>query len=176
MKKLMIIMPITGMIAVLFGAMLAASIGTLESVYAQTNATNATTNTTSGVGSASEIENLTGGTQGNTGLLQNSSDISSPSTGLTQGLEKEQTADTEGNMTAADKTAGQNATTAGGSGGAGGGNATTAGNNTNANQTSSAGGGNATTAGNNTNANQTSSENKTGNPLSNVPIIGQFFK
>jgi TolA-binding protein len=150
MKKLMIIIPITGMIAVIFGAMLAASIGTLESVYAQTNATNATTNTTTGVGSASEIENLTGGTQGNTGLLQNSSDISSPSTGLTQGLEKEQTADTEGNMTAADKTAGQNATTAGG--------------------------GNATTTGNNTNANQTSSENKTGNPLSNVPIIGQFFK
>ena len=148
----MIIIPITGMIAVIFGAMLAASIGTLESVYAQTNATNATTNTTSGVGSASEIENLTGGTQGNTGLLQNSSDISSPSTGLTQGLEKEQTADTEGNMTAADITAGQNATTAGG------------------------GGGNATTTGNNTNANQTSSENKTGNPLSNVPIIGQFFK
>ena len=154
MKKLMIIIPITGMIAVIFGAMLAASIGTLESVYAQTNATNATTNTTTGVGSASEIENLTGGTQGNTGLLQNSSDISSPSTGLTQGLEKEQTADTEGNMTAADKTAGQNATTAGGGGG----------------------GGNATTTGNNTNANQTSSENKTGNPLSNVPIIGQFFK
>ena len=154
----MIIIPITGMIAVIFGAMLAASIGTLESVYAQTNATNATTNTTSGVGSASEIENLTGGTQGNTGLLQNSSDISSPSTGLTQGLEKEQTADTEGNMTAADITAGQNATTAGQ-------NATTAG-----------GGGNATTTGNNTNANQTSSENKTGNPLSNVPIIGQFFK
>ena len=149
----MIIIPITGMIAVIFGAMLAASIGTLESVYAQTNATNATTNTTSGVGSASEIENLTGGTQGNTGLLQNSSDISSPSTGLTQGLEKEQTADTEGNMTAADITAGQNATTAGGGGG-----------------------GNATTTGNNTNANQTSSENKTGNPLSNVPIIGQFFK
>jgi hypothetical protein len=175
MKKLMIIIPITGMIAVIFGAMLAASIGTLESVYAQANATNATTNTTTGVGSASEIENLTGGTQGNTGLLQNSSDISSPSTGLTQGLEKEQTADTEGNMTAADKTAGQNATTAGGGGG--GGNATTTGNNTNANQTSSAGGGgNATTTGNNTNANQTSSENKTGNPLSNVPIIGQFFK
>jgi hypothetical protein len=151
MKKLMIIIPITGVIAAIFGAMLAASIGTLESVYAQTNATNATN--TTGVGSASEIENLTGGTQGNTGLLQNSSDISSPSTGLTQGLEKEQTADTEGNMTAADKTAGQNATTAGGGGG-----------------------GNATTTGNNTSANQTSSENKTGNPLSDVPIIGQFFK
>ena len=138
----MIIIPITGMIAAIFGAMLAESIGTLESVYAQTNATNAT-NTTTGVGSASEIENLTGD---NTGLLQNSSDIASPSTGLTQGLEKEQTADTGGNMTAADTTAGQNATTAGGG--------------TNATST----------------ANQTSGGNKTGNPLSNVPIIGQFFK
>ena len=150
MKKLLIIIPITGVIAVIFGAMLEASIGTLESAYAQTNATNATNNT-AGVGSASEIENLTGD---NTGLLQNSSDISNPSTGVTQGLEKEQTADTEGNMTAADTTAGQNATTAGGQ------NATTAG-----------GGANATST-----ANQTSSENKTGNPLSNIPIIGGLFK
>ena len=142
MKKLLIIIPITGVIAVIFGAMLEASIGTLESAYAQTNATNATNNT-AGVGSASEIENLTGD---NTGLLQNSSDISNPSTGVTQGLEKEQTADTEGNMTAADTTAGQNATTAGG-------------------------GANATST-----ANQTSSENKTGNPLSDIPIIGGFFK
>jgi len=149
MKKLLIIIPITGVIAVIFGAMLEASIGTLESAYAQTNATNATNNT-AGVGSASEIENLTGD---NTGLLQNSSDISNPSTGVTQGLEKEQTADTEGNMTAADTTAGQNATTAGQ-------NATTAG-----------GGANATST-----ANQTSSENKTGNPLSNIPIIGGLFK
>ena len=149
MKKLLIIIPITGVIAVIFGAMLEASIGTLESAYAQTNATNATNNT-AGVGSASEIENLTGD---NTGLLQNSSDISNPSTGVTQGLEKEQTADTGGNMTAADTTAGQNATTAGQ-------NATTAG-----------GGANATST-----ANQTSSENKTGNPLSDIPIIGGLFK
>jgi hypothetical protein len=184
MKKLMITLPITVVTAAIFGAILAASIGTSESVYAQTNATN-TTNTTNnnatGVESASQIENLTGD---NTGLLQNSSDIASPSTGLTQGLEKEQTADTGGNMTAADKTAGQNATTAGGGGGA---NATTAANNTTAGQnattagqnaTTAGGGGgaNATTAANNTSGNQTSSENKTGNPLSNVPIIGQFFK
>jgi hypothetical protein len=156
MKKLLIIIPITGVIAVIFGAMLEASIGTLESAYAQTNATNATNNT-AGVGSASEIENLTGD---NTGLLQNSSDITNPSTGVTQGLEKEQTADTEGNMTAADTTAGQNATTAGQ-------NATTAGQNA----TTAGGGANATST-----ANQTSSENKTGNPLSNIPIIGGFFK
>src|SRR5215213_1528231 len=154
MKKLLIIIPITGVIAVIFGAMLEASIGTLESAYAQTNATNATNNT-AGVGSASEIENLTGD---NTGLLQNSSDISNPSTGVTQGLEKEQTADTGGNMTAADTTAGQNATTAGGQ------NATTAGGQ---NATTAGGGANATST-----ANQTSSENKTGNPLSNIPIIG----
>ncbi|MDQ3868181.1 MAG: hypothetical protein M3250_01325 [Thermoproteota archaeon] len=150
MKKLMITLPITVVTAAIFGAILAASIGTSESVYAQTNATNTTNNNATGVESASQIENLTGD---NTGLLQNSSNIASPSTGLTQGLEKEQTADTGGNMTAADKTAGQNATTAGGGGGA-----------------------NATTAANNTSGNQTSSENKTGNPLSNVPIIGQFFK
>jgi hypothetical protein len=149
MKKLMITLPMTIVIAAMFGAIFASSIGTSESVYAQTNATNANNNAT-GVESASQIENLTGD---NTGLLQNSSNIASPSTGLTQGLEKEQTADTGGNMTAADKTASQNATTAGGGGGA-----------------------NATTAANNTSGNQTSSENKTGNPLSNVPIIGQFFK
>ena len=151
MKKLLIIIPITGVIAVIFGAMLEASIGTLESAYAQTNATNATNNT-AGVESASEIENLT---RDNTGLLQNSSDIANPSTGLTQGLEKEQTADTGGNMTAADTTAGQNATSAGGG----------------QNATSAGGGANATST-----ANQTSSENKTGNPLSDIPIIGGLFK
>jgi hypothetical protein len=145
MKKLMIIIPITVVIAVIFGAMLAASIGTLESVYAQTNATNTTTNgNQSDVTTASEIEGLT---EDNTG------DIAGQNTGVTQGLEKEQTADTAGNMTAADETAGQNATTTGGG----------------ANATS-------TTSTNNTSVNQTSSENKTGNPLSNIPIIGELFK
>jgi hypothetical protein len=170
MKKLLIIIPITGVIAVIFGAMLEASIGTLESAYAQTNATNATNNT-AGVESASEIENLTGD---NTGLLQNSSDISNPSTGVTQGLEKEQTADTGGNMTAADTTAGQNATTAGQNATTAGQNATTAGQNATTagqNATTAGGGANATSA-----ANQTSGGNKTGNPLSNIPIIGGLFK
>ena len=143
MKKLMIIIPITVVIAAIFGAMLAVSIGTLESVYAQTNATNTTTNgNQSDVTTASEIEGLT---EDNTG------DIAGQNTGVTQGLEKEQTADTAGNMTAADETAGQNATTTTG------------------------GGANATST-NNTSANQTSSENKTGNPLSNIPIIGELFK
>jgi hypothetical protein len=35
---------------------------------------------------------------------------------------------------------------------------------------------NTTTSANITSANQTSSENKTGNPPSNVPIIGELFK
>jgi hypothetical protein len=65
-------------------------------------------------------------------------------------LEKEQTSGTGGNMTAADKTAGQNATNATTTGGGGGANATT--------------------------ANETSSQNNTGNPLSDVPIIGELFK
>jgi hypothetical protein len=35
---------------------------------------------------------------------------------------------------------------------------------------------NTTTSANITSGNQTSSENKTGNPPSNVPIIGELFK
>jgi hypothetical protein len=147
MKKLLFIIPITVVIAVIFGAMLAASIGTLESVYAQTNATNTTTTNgnQSDATTASEIEGLT---------EDNTSDIGGQNTGLTQGLEKEQTADTAGNMTAADETAGQNATT------------TAAG----------VGGANTTTTANNTTVNETSSQNNTGNPLSNIPIIGELFK
>jgi hypothetical protein len=76
------------------------------------------------------MENLTG---------DNTGDIGGESTGLMQGLEKEQTTETEGNMTAADITAG-------------------------------GGGANATTA------NETSRQNNTGNPLSDVPIIGELFK
>jgi hypothetical protein len=157
MKKLLLIIPITVVIAVIFGAMLAASIGTLESVYAQTNATNTTTNgNQSDVTTASEIEGLT---------EDNTSDIGGQNTGLTQGLEKEQTADTAGNMTAADETAGQNATTTTTAGG-GGANTTTTANNTTANNTTA----------NDTTANETSSQNNTGNPLSNIPIIGELFK
>ena len=158
MKKIMIIIPITFVIAVIFGAaVLSTYIGTLESVYAQTNATNtikANNNTTTeNVGSAGDLENLT---RGNTGLSQNRGDIANPTIGLAGGLEKEQINDTEGNMTTADKTASQNVTST-----------INGGDSSNANTTTTA---------NNTNANQTSSENKTGNPLSNVPIIGDLFK
>lgn len=161
MKKIMIIIPITVIIAVIFGAaMLSTYIGTLESVYAQTNATNTikannnyNNNTTADVGSAGDLENLI---SGNTGLSQKRGDIANPTIGLAGGLEKEEINDTEGNMTAADKTAGQNITSP-----------TNGGSSNNANTT---------TASNNTGANQTSSENKTGNPLSNVPIIGELFK
>jgi len=155
MKKIMIMIPITVAITVIFeAAMLAASIGTFESVYAQTNATNTTNannTTTAERTSAGDLENLT---RGNTGLSQNRGDIANPTIGLSGELEKEQINDTEGNMTAADKSAGQNAT-----------------------NTSDSGGANTTTTANNTSVNQTSSENKTGNPpLSNVPIIGELFK
>ena len=158
MKKIMIIIPITFVIAVIFGAaVLSTYIGTLESVYAQTNGTNTikanNNTTTANVGSAGDLENLT---SGNTGLSQNRGDIANPTIGLAGGLEKEQINDTEGNMTTADKTASQNVTST-----------INGGDSSNANTTTTA---------NNTNANQTSSENKTGNPLSNVPIIGDLFK
>jgi hypothetical protein len=162
MKKIMIIIPITFVIAVIFGAaVLSTYIGTLESVYAQTNTTNTIkanknyNTTTADVGSAGDLENLT---SGNTGLSQNRGDIANPTIGLAGGLEKEQINDTEGNMTTADKTAGQNITTTINGG------------------DSSSSNANTTTTANNTSANQTSSENKTGNPLSNVPIIGDLFK
>ena len=76
----------------------------MESVYAQTKATNSNNNTTTtGVGSASNLENIT---RGNTSLSQNRGDIANPTIGLAGGLEKEQINDTEGNMTASDKTVG----------------------------------------------------------------------
>jgi hypothetical protein len=157
MKKIMIKIPIIFVIAVIFGAILSSYIGILESVYAQTNATNTTkannTTTAADVGSASDLENLT---RDNAGSSQNRGDIATPSIGVMGGLEKEQIIDTEGNMTAADKTAGRNVTTTGNG--------------------SSSSNVNTTTTANNTSANQTSSENKTGNPLSNVPIIGELFK
>ncbi len=94
----MIIIPITFVMAVIFGAMLSTYIGILESVYAQTNATNTTkannTTTTADVASASDLENLT---RDNASLSQNRGDIANPTIGLTGGgLEKEQIIDTEG--------------------------------------------------------------------------------
>jgi hypothetical protein len=141
MKKIMITIPITVAIT---AAMLAASIGTFESVYAQTNATNTTNanNNTADIRSASDLENLTRG--GNASLSQNRGDIANPTIGLTRWLEREQTANIEDNLAAADKTAGQIVTTTG-------------------NGSSSSSDANTTTTANNTSANQISSENRTEN-------------
>jgi hypothetical protein len=148
-------------LAMAFGIIIVLAIGTIgssSSALAQTNTSAGTTGNTTGtttgnattngnqsdVTTTTEIENLTGDDTGG------GSDIGAPDTGFMQGLEKEQTSGTGGNMTAADKTAGQNATNATTTGGGGGANATT--------------------------ANETSSQNNTGNPLSDVPIIGELFK
>jgi type IV secretory pathway VirB10-like protein len=183
-------------IAIVFGITVAA-IGAFELADAQTNKTKGTgTNATNNkdIGTASQIENLT---KGNTALLENGSNNASPP-GITKGLEKEQTSDTGGKMTAADKTAGQkssgqNATSQ---------NATsqnaTSQNATSQNATSQKSSGQnatsqnatsqkssgqnatnaSTTSANNTAAkgNNTSSQNKSGNPLSNIPVIGKLFK
>ena len=153
-------------IAIVFGITVAA-IGAFELADAQTNKTKGTgTNATNNkdIGTASQIENLT---KGNTALLENGSNNASPP-GITKGLEKEQTSDTGGNMTAADKTAGQKST---------GQNATsqnaTSQKSTGQNATNAS-----TTSTNNTAAKSksTSSQNKSGNPLSNIPVIGKLFK
>jgi hypothetical protein len=60
----------------------------------QTNMTSTQQNQT-GIGTASELENLTAD---NTGLLQNASDIGSQNTSMTEGLQQEQTT-TDTNMT-----------------------------------------------------------------------------
>ena len=158
-------------IAIVFGITVAA-IGAFELADAQTNKTKGTgTNATNNkdIGTARQIENLT---KGNTALLENGSNNASPP-GITKGLEKEQTSDTGGKMTAADKTAGQKSS---------GQNATSQ-NATSQNATSQKSSGQnatnaSTTSANNTAAkgNNTSSQNKTGNPLSNIPVIGKLFK
>jgi hypothetical protein len=166
-------------IAIVFGITLAA-IGAFELADAQTNktkgtSTNATNNT--GIGSARQIENLT---RGNTALLENGSNNANP-TGVMKGLEKEQTSDTAGNMTAADKTTGQKATGQNATSQKATGQNATSQKATGQNATSQkATGQNATSAStssaNNTKTNNTSSQNKTGNPLSNIPVIGKLFK
>lgn len=94
----MIKITITFVIVVIFGVMLSTYIGILESVYAQTNATNTikanNTTTAADVGSASDLENLT---RDNAGSSQSRGDIAAPTIGLTGGgLEKEKSIDTEG--------------------------------------------------------------------------------
>jgi hypothetical protein len=80
----------------------------LEAAIAQTNTTNATAggtagNTTAGnttdVGTASELEQLTGS---NADVLGNNTEVANQSTGMA-GLEREQTTDTGGKMTEGDK-------------------------------------------------------------------------
>ena len=80
----------------------------LELAIAQTNTTNATTsgaagNTTAGnttdVGTASELEQLTGS---NADVMGNNTEVANQSTGMA-GLEREQTTDTGGMMTEGDK-------------------------------------------------------------------------
>ena len=80
----------------------------LELAIAQTNTTNATTsgtagNTTAGntteVGTASELEQLTGS---NADVMGNNTEVANQSTGMA-GLEREQTTDTGGKMTEGDK-------------------------------------------------------------------------
>ena len=81
----------------------------VSSSFAQGNQTNTTTPATNETaamagnqaesGTASGIENLTGGGSGNTGLLQNDSDISGQNTSVAGGMEQEQEATETSNMT-----------------------------------------------------------------------------
>lgn len=56
---------------------------------AATNETNAMMGNQTESGTASGIENLTGGSSGNIGLLQNDTDIGSQNTSVTEGMEQE---------------------------------------------------------------------------------------
>ncbi len=96
-------------LATAFGLMVSAIDTSFEPANAQTNTTTnasasgAAVNTTAGnttdVGTASELENLTGS---NADVMGNNTEMASESTGLA-GLEKEQTTDTGGKMTEGDK-------------------------------------------------------------------------
>jgi hypothetical protein len=81
----------------------------VSSSFAQENQTNTTTSAANetgamagnqtGIGTASEIENLTGGGSGNIGLLQNDTAIGSQNTSVTGGIEQEQEATETSNTT-----------------------------------------------------------------------------
>lgn len=66
---------------------------------AATNETNAMMGNQTESGSARGIENLTGGSSGNIGLLQNDTNIGSQNTSVTGGMEQEQEATETSNMT-----------------------------------------------------------------------------
>ena len=89
---------------------LLASVGFfVSSSFAQENQTNTTTSATNETGAmtgnqtesgtASGIENLTSGSSGNIGLLQNDTAIGSQNTSVTGGMEQEQEATETSNMT-----------------------------------------------------------------------------
>ena len=89
---------------------LLASVGLfVSSSFAQENQTNLTTSTNetgamtgnqTESGTAGGIENLTGGASGNTGLLQNDTNITSQNNSVIGGVEQEQEATETSNMTA----------------------------------------------------------------------------
>ena len=86
------------------------------SSFAQENMTNSTNETgpTMGnqteSGTASGLENLTGGSAGNIGLLQNDTDIGSQNTSVTGGMEQEQEATETTNATSMQQQGQQNET------------------------------------------------------------------
>ena len=86
---------VSSAIALSFLASVALLVSTSFAQENQTNMTAATneTNTMMGnqteSGTASGIENLTGGSSGNIGLLQNDTDIGSQNTSVTEGMEQE---------------------------------------------------------------------------------------
>jgi hypothetical protein len=99
---------LAAVLASALGLILSAIDTSLEPANAQTNATNATAggaagNTTAGnttdVGTASELEQLTGS---NADVMGNNTEVANQSTGMA-GLEREQTTDTGGKMTEGDK-------------------------------------------------------------------------
>jgi hypothetical protein len=99
---------LAAVLASTLGLILSAIDTPLEPANAQTNTTNATAgsaagNTTAGnttdVGTASELEQLTGS---NADVMGNNTEVANQSTGMA-GLEREQTTDTGGKMTEADK-------------------------------------------------------------------------
>jgi hypothetical protein len=70
-----------------------------ENLTASTNETGAMTGNQTESGTASGIENLTGGGSGNTGLLQNDTNIASQNNSVIGGVEQEQEATETSNMT-----------------------------------------------------------------------------
>jgi hypothetical protein len=70
-----------------------------ENMTSSTNETGAMMGNQTESGTASGIENLTGGSAGNIGLLQNDTAIGSQNTSLTGGMEQEQETTNTSNMT-----------------------------------------------------------------------------